>query len=85
MLTTPADTQRRAALLAEVDERLKTADTQAVQLTRNSSQRTLLETLTNYLFGAIVAILGTILWAFGLALRRKYRVRRTMSMRVSLK
>ena len=85
MLSNSSEAQRRAALLAQVDQLLNTTDAQAIQLTRLSSQRSFLGTLTNYLWGAIAAVAGTIVWSFGLSLRKKSRIRRTFRMRASLK
>lgn len=77
------DATQRAQLLPQVDQILADVYKQATQLTTVSALRTQYNALTMYVWGIVVAILGTIIYGFVLSLQEKYRIRRTLQMRVS--
>ena len=85
ILSASDEATRRAGLLVQVDQILTTVETQAIELTAVSSQRKSMNEFLTYLSGAIAAILGTIVYASAMSLHRKYRIKRTFSMRVSRK
>jgi len=85
ILSASDEATRRAELLVQVDQILTTVETQAIELTAVSSQRKSMNEFLTYLSGAIAAILGTIVYASAMSLHRKYRIKRTFSMRVSRK
>lgn len=76
---------RHAELLAQVDQILSTVESRSVALTVVSSQRAYRDRVFTYAGSAIVAILGTIIYAFAVSLHQKYRIKRTFQMKVSLK
>lgn len=84
-LSTSDEASERTELLAQVDQILTTVENQAIQLTAVSSQRKSMNEFLTYLSGAIAAILGTIVYASAMSLRRKSRIKRTFQMRVSRK
>ena len=81
-LNTADGVRRRAELLAEVDQILTTVENQAVELTRVSSERAYTNTILRYVWGAIAAVLGTIIYAFAVSLHQKYRIKRTFQLEV---
>jgi hypothetical protein len=81
-LTGPEDAQQRTRLLAQVDEILGTVQSDATQLELVAAQRTFTNNAVAYLSGGIAAILGTIAFAYGLSIWRKYRIKRTFQMKV---
>jgi len=85
ILSASDEATRRAGLLVQADQILTTVETQAIELTAVSSQRKSMNEFLTYLSGAIAAILGTIVYASAMSLHRKYRIKRTFSMRVSRK
>jgi len=84
-LTAPDEGQRRAELVAQVDQILMTVENRAADLTALASQRSYTNRVLTYMWGAIAAVLGTILYAFTMSFYRKYRVKRTFQMRVTRK
>lgn len=84
-LTRPDDTQRRAGLLAEVDEILVNVQTKAIQLEVVASRRAFTNKMVAYLSGAIMAFVATVAYAYGTSFWRRYRVKRTFQMRISPK
>jgi hypothetical protein len=84
-LNAPNEAEQQAELLAQVDQTLKTVQNQAIDLTTLASQRTFMNKPLTYVSGAIAAFLGTVVFAFIISLRKKYRIRRTSQMRLSLK
>jgi len=84
-LTAPTDAQKRADLLAQVDEILTSVEAKAVQIQAAASQRTRTNTLLAYVYGVIAALLGTVAFAYGVAFYRGYRTKRTFQMRISPK
>jgi hypothetical protein len=81
-LTRPEDAQKRAQLLAQVDEILDSVQTEASQLEAVALQRTFTNNAFAYISGGIAALLVTIAYAYGISLWRKYRVKRTFQMKV---
>ncbi len=77
----PDEVGRRAELLAQVDQILTTVETRSVV----SSQRAYRDKVFSYIGAAIVAFLGTIIYAFAESLHQKYRIKRTYQMEVSRK
>jgi len=84
-LTAPDEVQRRAELVAQVDQILMTVENRAADLTALASQRSYTNKVLTYVWGAIAAVLGTILYAFTMSFYRKYRIKRTFQMRISRK
>jgi len=84
-LTAPDQVQRRAELVAQVDQILMTVENRAADLTALASQRSYTNKVLTYVWGAIAAVLGTILYAFTMSFYRKYRIKRTFQMRISRK
>jgi len=85
MLTSPGDAQQRGDLLRQADEVLTTVGTKAAQLRAAASQRAFTTTVLMHVFGVIVAFVGTVAYAYGISFWRKYRVKRTFQMRISIK
>jgi len=77
--------QRRADLLAQVDQILRTVENRAAELAAAASQRTHTNRVLTYVWGPIAAVLGTIVYAFAGSLCRKYRIKRTFQMKVTRK
>ena len=84
-LNAPDQTQKRADVLAQVDQILTAVEDRAADLTVVASQRSYTNKVLTYVGGAIAAVLGTIAYAFIVAFYRKYRVKRTFQMRVTRK
>lgn len=84
-LTAPDEAQRRAELVAQVDQILMTVENRAADLTALASQRSYANRVLTYVCGVIAAVLGTILYAFTMSFYRKYRIKRTFQMRVTRK
>jgi hypothetical protein len=84
-LNAPDEVGRRAELLAQVDQILTTVENRSVELTVVSSQRAYRDKVFTYVGAAIVAVLGTIIYAFAVSLHQRYRIKRTFQMKVSLK
>ena len=81
-LNAPDQAQKRADLLAQVEQILTTVQNQAAELTAVASQRTYNNTVLTYVGGAITAVLATIAYAFIVSFYQKYRIKRTFQMRV---
>jgi hypothetical protein len=84
-LTAPDEAQRRAELVAQVDQILTTVENRAADLTALASQRSYMNKVFTYVWGVVAAILGTIVYAFATSFYRKYRIKRTFQMRVARK
>ena len=84
-LSAPDQVQRQAELVAQIDQILMTVENRAADLTALASQRSYTNRVLTYMWGAIAAVLGTILYAFTMSFYRKYRVKRTFQMRVTRK
>ena len=81
-LRRPEDAQKRAQLLAQVDELLNGVQSNATQLEAVASRRTFTNNVLAYVAGGIAALLVTIAYAYGVIFWRKYRVKRTFQMKV---
>jgi len=81
-LTRPDEAQRRNELLTQVDQMLDSLETKASQLEAVASQRTFTNKLLAYVSGGIAAFLGTLAYAYGTSLWRRYRIKRTFQMRI---
>jgi len=84
-LNTADETQRRTALLAQVNQILTTVEDQTAELTVVASQRTYTNKILTYAGGVVAATLGTVGYAFATSFYQKYRVKRTFQMRVTRK
>jgi predicted DNA-binding protein YlxM (UPF0122 family) len=84
-LTSQSDAQKRAELLAQVDQTLTSVEAKAAQVQTVASQRTRTNRMLAYVYGAIVALVGTVAYAYGVAFYRRYRTKRTFQMRISPK
>jgi len=84
-LTAPDQVQRQAELVAQIDQILMTVENRAAVLTALASQRSYTNEVLAYVWGAIAAVLGTILYAFTMSFYQKYRIRRIFQMRVTRK
>jgi hypothetical protein len=85
MLNGTDDSQTRAYLLAQVNQTLTAVQTQATQLETNSSQKSYMNRMLNFVWGAMAAVVGTVVFAFIISFRKRYRIKRTFHMRISLK
>lgn len=83
-LNTP-DESKRTQLLTQVNQILSTVKNQSASLTVASSQRAYSDRVFTYVGATIVAIVGTMIYAFGVSVRQKYRIKRTFQMKASLK
>jgi len=84
-LTAPEEAQKRGELLAQVDQILTTVENRAAELTGVASQRSYTNRVLSYVWGAIAAVLGAIVYAFTVSFYREYRIKRTFQMRVTRK
>jgi hypothetical protein len=78
----PGSDAQRAALLAQVNETLGRAETEATRLEVTASQRTFTNKIVAYATGGIAALLATIAYAYGGHIWRRYRIKRTFQMRI---
>jgi hypothetical protein len=76
------ETDKRAQLMAQIGSKLSTVDAQAIQLAAHASQRTQMDHVFAYSFGIIGAVMGTVVYYYGILLWRKYRIKRTFRMRI---
>lgn len=81
-LTSPADAQTRAQLLAQVDVIMNSVGTKASQLEILASQRRFANEVVAYTSGVIASLLGTVAFSYGVSLWRNSRIKRTFQMRV---
>jgi len=84
-MNAPDQTGKRAELLAQVGQILASVDNQSAQLATTSAQEVYTNRILTYAFGGIVAVLGTVLFAFASSFYQKYRIKRTFQMSVSKK
>jgi type IV secretory pathway VirB2 component (pilin) len=78
----PGSEAERVALLAQVNETLGKADTEATRLEVTASQRTFTNRIVAYVTGGIAAFLATVAYAYGGYIWRRYRIKRTFQMRI---
>jgi hypothetical protein len=84
-LTGLSNAQQREKLLAQVDQDLSVIRQRAGVYQAEASQRTFWNHVLAYLAGGVAALLATIAYALILAFYRRYRVKRTMQMKISPK
>jgi hypothetical protein len=84
-LRSPNDTQQRADLLARVNVMLNEVQTNASVLETVASQRTRTNTVLAYVYGGVAAAVGTFAYAVLFAFYRRYRIKRTFQMKVTVK
>jgi methyl-accepting chemotaxis protein len=81
----PQDTDKRAQALEQINRTLTSIDGEAIRIAVNASERTSLNHLVAYSSGIAAAVLGTIVYYYGTLLWRKYRIKRIMGMRITLR
>ncbi len=79
------DQQRRTQLDAQLKDVFDTLETRAVQLETSASQRALTSKVIAYVSAGFAALALTGAYILGIAFWRKYRVKRTLRMRISPK
>lgn len=84
-LTSPAQSANRSALLGQVDHTLINVQSNANDLQSSAAQRTFTNKVVTYIFGIVAAAVLTFVYAYGRGLWRRYRVKRTLQMRIVLK
>jgi hypothetical protein len=84
-LASPSDAQQRTKLLAQVDLDLSVIKQRAGVAQVEASQQTFWNHVLAYLAGGLAALLATFAYALILAFYRRYRVKRTMQMKISPK
>jgi hypothetical protein len=80
-----ATSQERTTLLSQVDQTLTTVNNQAAELTATAAQRTYYNVVFAYVWGLVVAVLGTFAYLVMISVYREYRIRRTFQMKVTPK
>ena len=80
---TPAD--KRAELLAQVNQILATVQNNAAELTSVSREKTYTDRIMAYALGGVVAFLATILYGFAAVFYQRYRIGKTFDMRLKRK
>ncbi len=81
----PSDQQRRTQLNAQLKDIFDTLETRAVQLETSASKRTLTSKVVAYASAGFAALALTGAYILGLAFWAKYRIKRTLRMRISPK
>lgn len=84
-LNVPGESEKRHELLAQVDQILTTVQADGSELAVSSAQRSYNDRVLTYLWAAIAAILGTLIYGLTASFYQKYRIKRTMQMRISHK
>jgi len=84
-LTSPNQTQQRAALLSQVNAMLNAVQTSATTLETVASQRTQTNDVLAYVYGGLAAAIGTLAYAALFTLYRRRRIKRTFQMKVTAK
>jgi hypothetical protein len=84
-LTDPPSAGQRAQLLAQVDQMLLKVEDNARQLQVVASERTNVNGIVAYVAGGVAALLGTFAYALCLSFWRRYRVKRTLQMKITPK
>ena len=78
-------TEGRNAVLSSVNQILTNVANQANDLTTTSAQRTYTNKILTYATGLVLAAVGTLAYIFGVELHKRYRIKRTLQMRVTRK
>jgi len=81
----PDQIDKRAELLAQVDQILTNVQTRSTELRTTVAQRTSIDRMLTYIWGFSAAILGTICCTIILSAYQRFRIRRTFNMKVTLK
>ncbi len=81
----PSDQQRRTQLDVQLKDVFDTLENRAVQLETSASQRTLTTKVVAYASAGFAALALTGAYILGLAFWGKYRIKRTLRMRISPK
>lgn len=84
-LTDPSSAAQRAQILAQVNQTVLNVENSAKQLQIVVSQRAAVNHVVAYVAGGVAAILATFSYALCLSFYRKYRVKRTMQMKITPK
>jgi hypothetical protein len=79
------DSQARSRLQAQISDQLTSVNAQATQLESLASQRAFMNRVISYVSGGVGALMVTLIYAFGVSLWSKFRVKRTFQMRISRK
>jgi nucleotidyltransferase/DNA polymerase involved in DNA repair len=78
----PSDAQHRISLLSQVDGILLDVQSRATQLERSGARRMATTKTMLYVVGGVGAFLSTIVYAWGVSLFHRYRIKRTLQMKV---
>jgi hypothetical protein len=81
-LTGPSSAAQRTQLLGQVNQILFTVDASARRLQIAASQRATKDRIVAYAAGAAVALIATFVYALCISFSRRYRVKRTLQMRI---
>lgn len=76
-------TEQRNAILSSANQILTSVANQANDLTTTSAQRTYTNKILTYVTGLVLAVVGTFAYVFGAEFYKRYRIKRTLEMRVS--
>jgi hypothetical protein len=79
---TNASSPTRSQLQAQVSNQLATVQSRAGQLESVASRRTFMDDVISYLSGGVGALIATVVCAYCLSFWRKYRVKRTLQMKI---
>lgn len=79
---TPQDSSKQLQLLTQINTTLTNVDAEANQIEINASQRTLAHQLITYSLGAILALIATLILNYIISLRRTYRAKRVLRMKI---
>ena len=78
-------TNQQNALLSSVNQILTSVTNQANDLTVTSARRTYTNTIITYVSGIVAAALGTFAYIFCVEFYQRYRIKRTLQMRITRK
>ena len=81
-LTQPNQTTQRSQILTQLSQVLDGVSANATRLEAVASQRTFMGKVIAYVSAGIAAVVGTVVYAYGVSFWHKYRIKRTMQMRV---
>lgn len=75
-------TEQRNATLSSVNQILTNVTNQANDLTTTSARRAYTNKIMTYVSGVVVAVVGTFAYVFGVEFYQRYRIKRTLQMRI---
>lgn len=84
-LSAANETAKASQVTSQVNQTLITVESEAMQLTVSSTQRSSANKITLYLEGVIAALLGTFTYSVAVYLNEKRKVKQTFQMRVKRK